>query len=552
MSSFWIIFYFVISYSFVYLFDIKKDIMIKKILLCLWVFVFSFVGVSFSAWRLQTVWLQEAESIYDANYTLSFLRRWAVLSKYLWQAKSVLALKSDVLFWWMWDWYPYFYAPNKQGYFSEYCSCDPFNNDTVSPSNCSCLPLDENSKWILNSYFSQLTDWDYAYYDYRPRSYWWTSCSYDQYWVQICFSANSVWRSLCFKDASCYNWCQWWNNVCNNFCNNFNGCWWGLKNSAWYSNLNFANLPYNDIWLAPWQAWYDWGWNIDWSSSVWDNTTLSWNLMYSTCTNWYVVSQVSSWYWWINNVCYAWTTQTWIINDYVAFTPVSQWLNFKEVYEWSLNITINWANPYYDSYLNWFQTWLWAMQKYKLWQVSFEVFKWQPVYLYAYFNRLYENGVMNWSFDAYNIANFCKLALFSDLTQQYKWTYFSDVCSDLNYNSWNWWTVTTWEVWSIDNDNQEIIPWWSSIWWWGWWWGVWWWGWWSSSSTSSWNIVSVDWSWTLSGNTNQNFDWTTFINDFYQKLQSNFQKPYNWLVWIVPTYILVFLVALILFRFLSH
>lgn len=522
---------------------VKKDVMIKKILLWLWISVVSLIGFS-SAWRLQTIWLQDAQSIYDNNYMLTFLKGGGVLSNYLWTSKSVLALNSNTLFWWMWDWYPYFYDNHWQGYFSQYCSCDPLISDTTVPTNCSCLDIDSSSPELFKNFFKQVNAWDYAYYHYQPYYSAWQGCSNSYWWVSVCFSSSSIWRSLCFKQARCSWGCQW--NWCSSICSQFWWCGGGLENSQNYTSLTFWNIPYSDIWYAPWQAWYDWWWNIEWSSSIWNNTSLTWNVMYSTCTNWYVVSQITNLYWWINNICYAWTNNTWIINDWVARTPIDQWLNFKEVYNWSLNITINGATPYYSSYLDWFNTWINNITRYKLWQISFDVFRWQPTYLYAYFDRLYNNWVIAWNTDAYNIANICKLALFSDLSQQYNWTQFSNVCSDLNYNAWNGWTVTTWEVWSIEDDSQEIIPWWTYIWWW--WQGAWWW----NNSTFSWNIVSVDWSWTLSWNTNQNFDWTTFINNFYQKLQANFQKPYNWLVWIVPTYILVFMIALILFRFLSH
>ena len=161
------------------------------------------------------------------------------------------------------------------------------------------------------------------------------------------------------------------------------------------------------------------------------------------------------------------------------------------------------------------------------------------MFLYAYFNRLYENWWIDWTVSryAYDVVNFCNLALYSDYNQPYNWSYFSDICDRYNANNTQP-IVNPVEIWDIDDD--EIIPPWFDNWWWDW------------SSTKSWYVVSVDWSWTLSWNTNKNFDWKTFINDFYQKLQSSFLQPTSWLAGIIPNYILVFMFALILFRFLQH
>lgn len=510
--------------------------MIKKILLWLWITFLSFIGFSNATFQFFEVWVDRFMSKWNLQYEVWFLPKWRLISTYLWTSKALVWLDDKYLIFWSNDWL-YLYNPwsfNAQWYFQYLMSCDAIDyNDSTWDALQNCTATQSFELWseLVSNFINSIKQWDLIFIeDETTRMGCGSYCSYDRYNIKVCFSSSTVSRTMCFLwDSSSY----WWSNPTY-------GSRLPLLNSLWLSSdVGFGSINRSILTDPPWFMW----WTIDWSSGIWQNTSLSWNLMYSTCTNWYVVSEVSKLYWWINNICYAWTNNTWIINDWVARTPMLQWLNFKEVYNWSLNVTINGATPYYSNYLDWFNTWIIAMQKYKLWQISFDVFNWQPVYLYAYFDRLYQNGVIPWQTDAYNIANICKLALFSDYTQKYNWSQFSYVCDQLSYNPWNSWIVTTWEVGSIDNDNQEILPPWTIIWWWNNWW---------SSNTSSWTIVSVDWSWTLSWNTNQNFDWKTFINDFYQKLQSNFQKPTNNLTWIVPVYIYVFLIALILFRFLSH
>lgn len=508
--------------------------MIKKIIWYLFVCSFVLLWSSFvNAWKLQQIWIDQLPSIYNNQFEVWFLKWWAVITNFLWTAKAVLALDSNKLFWWNENWKPYFYWPNWQWFFSMYFSCDDLAV-AWSPQNCAWDYITWDFQQIFKWFFSHVKATDYAYYSYESDE-WWVNCSYSYQNITVCFSSSEIWKSLCFKRTSCYNGCQNWSSSCQNFCFSEGGCGGGLVNSNWYTNLTFWSI--SPLWLsyAPWQAWYGGGWNIEGWSSVSDNVGMTWNLVYNKCTNWYVLNQIDYIYWRksFRDWCHAWINDTWYILWYDTWSYVVypwHWIDYKYVYK----NTKDWL-----SWDNWFNSNLDIMKRYKLWSFwPANPFIWKPLYLYTYFENLYENWVLpNDNFiTSYDILNYCNLYLYSNYEEEYKWTYFKSYCDNLNYNNWSS-SVTTWEIGDIDSD--EILPPWYDDW------SDW-------DVTTSWTVVSVNWNWTLSGDNNKNFDWKTFINDIYQKLQANYIKPNVWIVGIIPTYILVFMLALILFRFLQH
>lgn len=496
--------------------------MIKKFLLWLWISFLSFVGFS-SAWKFQIIWLDWSSSIYDTWYDITFLKWWWVLSSFIWQSRSVLAFTERAFFWWSVNWKPYYFDNSYQGYFWEYRLCDYFSDTTSQVSWCVKYEMTWDYKEVFINFFKWVNQWDVAFYDYEKMDLW---SSYYDNTVQVCFSSSQWNRSLCFRQHSCYNW-RW--------CSAYN--YWSLVNSENLPNsLTYWSIKQSWLWYAPGQAWYDWWWNIDWSSNTSVNVSLTWNLLYNTCTKWYVISKVRYIYWnFIDNVCYAWSNSTWYVTDDMSwFFPVPwYWLSYLDLY----NDTSDWM-----SWATWFRNYEDEMLRYKSWRLPVNPFLSRPIPLYSYFDLLYDNWFLwqnsddrfDWMVWPYFIYNYCKILLDNDYDSDYNWTFFKSACDDLNYLDSS--TINTWEIWSVW--DPEIIPPFFD--------------WWNSSVNSSWSIISVDWSWVLSGSTNQNFDWKNFINNFYQKLQSVFQKPYNNFVWIIPGYIVVFLLALILFRFLSR
>lgn len=501
--------------------------MIKKIL-WLWIFLLSIVSFS-SAWKVQEISLSQLPSIYDSNYDLWFLKWWAVLTTFLWQSKSIIAFDSDSFFWWSSNWQPYYYNDSSvQWFFWEYWACDELTWSDSVPTNCSSSPITWDYKTTFMSFFNNVNLWDYVYYDFENN--WYSQGSTSWAWanrVWVCWSSSTIHRSLCFRR-------QYYN--CSSCSSTQRQDYWSLVNSQNLSNLSFGAISNSRIGYAPWQKWYNWWWNIEWWSSVWENTIITWNLMYNSCTKWYILNQLE----WILHewFCYAWTYNTWLIDNSFTWNTYVYWywMTYRDMYKLSKS---NW--PYYNSYNDWYLSHFDSIKRYKLWQVSVNPFIWEPIVVYSYFNNLYSNYWIDISdlsskeFSSYWVLNYCNLYFSeSDLSSEYTWQYFQYLCNSLSNSDWSI-NLTTWAVWDPE-ESIEVLPPWFDL----------------SNNSSSWVVVGVDWSWTLSWETNRNFEWKTFINDFYQKLQSRFQKPVNNLVWIVPWYILVFMFALILFRFLSH
>lgn len=444
---------------------------------------------------------------------------WNLLSQYGAATRRMLAFNvsnyTKAYFFWNESWLPYMYyyyyndSVMIQWQYQYYWLCDELLSWSSSAVNCSKSPINSSFVESVIPIFNSMKSTDYFWY------YYWYYTSYSRhYYLLTCFSSSYYWKSICFNSD------DWVTNTLN------------LD-----VNVSMSDIPASIMSFSPWWSY------IEWWSNTSDNTVLTWNVTYNVaCTNWFIVSKLSSLYWW-TNVCYAWTYDTWtiritLINNSITYVPSEKWLDFKEVYSWSKDI------EYFSSYANWFNTWNDRMYRFKMWTLDLNIFNSQPVYLYAYFLRLYDNWlVYQWQNEVYNLLNFCKLALYSDYDKPYEWQYFQDYCNTTNFITTPWSNVTTWQVWDVENDNDlEVLPpnydvWWNNNWW---------------SYTSSWTIISVDWSGTLSGDINKNFEWKTFINDFYQKLQSSYQKPLNNVSWIIPNYILAFMFALILFRFLQH
>lgn len=374
---------------------------------------------------------------------------------------------------------------------------------------------------IVSNFISTLDNWDIVYVEDKiVRNGCWWYCTYNIYSIRVCFSSSSVWSTMCFVgDKSTYESEAYWSKTP------------FLRSSLLTWRSNFSNISLSLLSDPPWFSN-----NIEWWSSIWNNVSLTWNLMYNSCTKWYILNKLD-WILW-DQFCYAWTYDTWLIDNNFNWNTYiyDYWLNYRDLYKLSKSI-----GPYYSSYNDWY---LWhydSIKRYKLWQISQNPFIWEPVAVYSYFNNLYSNywidvaDLSTKEMSSYWVLNYCNL-LFSDSSNSsaYTWQYFQYLCDSLNSQDWSI-DVTTWIIGDPDESFEVLPPWFEY-----------------SNNPSSWMIVSVDWSWTLSWNTDNNFEWRTFINDFYQKLQSVFQKPTKNIVWIVPWYILVFMVAIILFRFLSH
>lgn len=379
---------------------------------------------------------------------------------------------SRSLFWVSWRLYFYFYCwvdSFYQWYFSK--ACKIYSSWWVlEASSCN-----ESDYTLANlEEFYSLTWYDFTRYSIGDFSYYYAN--------QICFYNSNNHYYYCFSRQNL---------------NSPLGIVW--------NEIDFSQYA----WWSPFWDWFD-------PLSPWiaDNVDLSWNLLYSDkCTNWYIVAKLHDLYWtdWLN-ICYAWSFD----NSLVSWTwnyqfSYNTWYTLKEVFE----NTSDWTYWYFNNYSDWYNSWSDSIYRYKIWQVAWNPFVWTPVYLYTYFNNLFNNWrIYPKSSNAFFILNYCNLALYSDYNQVYQGSYFQEYCDTIP-----WWRVNSW------NDNLT----WDSL----------------------WNIVGVSRNWILSG-ADEDFNWTTFINEFFQKLSWKFERPVWSLFWIIPNYILVFMFALILFRFLQH
>lgn len=490
--------------------------MIKKIILWLWLSVISFIG--FTNAKVQDVWLLKYPSTLDQNFSIWFIKGGGVLTDFLWSTKSVVALDTNTIFWWATNWMPYFYSEwvnTIQWFFDRYFSCDTLTTIDTLPDNCQLWWIIDYSwdlqstKEIFKNFFSNVVADDLAYYNYINNRYVGGTLSYIEQWLEVCWSSEIIWKSLCFRGWTC-------GASSSSHCNWFLGGW-QLTNSQNLSNLSFWNVSNNWIWYAPWQKWYDWdyswSWNISDSSSQWSNVSVWWNVVYWQCTNWQALQWYRNYIWINDYVCYWWlddfSIYTW---DYLV-TPW-KWLTVFDMYEWDN------SDHTYSGFNDWLQSWAYNYEMYLNWQ-WLNPFDMYPTVFKTYFGILYRTF-----WPSRDVHDYCRLLLNSDLN----W--------NLRDNSYIPSYVKDQLCEKIVNDNNISNPW--------------------QWTNSSWTVVSSDWSWIWSSNVSWSnlswwtpvYDWTDFINNYFNKLKWTYSNPtWSW-NWILPWFIVIALLGVMFFKFI--
>lgn len=493
-----------------------------------------FVGSSASAvsyWRYQEIWVNSYPSAMNSQYDITFLKWGGVLSSFLGVGRGVLALDENVLFWWTPNGFPYVYSPQFQWFFDRYFSCDYFNW-TWSLTNCSSQSIDyswDNSLnfEIFRSFFNNVNVWDYAYYFYDTYRYVGATYDYYTHYIYVCYSSSWLNKSLCFMGGRCSY---------DHFDSN---CKWNVVNSQNYQDLKFGNIPYSSIWYAPWQAWYLGGWNIEWGSDNMGSSSITWDLIYSTCTK----SRALSWYqrnWYTEKICYSsYNNNSDIFEGAWTITAFAlTWTDIKSVW----NATSDYLRGGSTGGSMWYSQWL------KYWRNTYEVYQRNsdtytnpflgvPVSIFTLMGNI---DIYGKPFTNESIIDYCNLLVYSsDLSTPYSWLYSIQICSQSAID------IVADNLW-LHKDNWQVVEWSSWIWitnrpWmynppvgnWG-----------SENGSQSW-WSSVDSSWYK--------DWITFENWFFNSLKDNFKYPTNtWTNWILPSYIILWLGFIILFRFLMH
>lgn len=476
--------------------------MIKKLKILLFAFLFVLFGFSFSsAYKIQPVGIDSFPSVNDVNYNVTFLKWGWVLTNYLWYSKSVLALDWGTFFWWAPNWLPYlYYGPyrNYQWFFNYFEVCSPITWLDSLPSDCSWSPLNTWSLELLQNFFSKVVAWDYVYYNYSA----WTDSS-ARWWqnIKICFSSSEVWKSLCFSEACNYN--------------NADICWSHLSNSQWYSNLTFASIPQNSIWYAPWQNWYLWqfNWNTDWSTQWTINNQITWDYVYWTCTNKEILVLLET-EGYNSYICYWWLDDFSLYDSSVSYNPIPwSWLSILQIW-WDSSARA------WNTFTDWFIFWNWLYKDTSnnytaMWESYPAVYR---TYFQLY--NQYKGSVL----DSRTILEYCNLKLSDIDLNTSAGGYFAPYCKTVNYEKQVWirqsrldWTIYSEGVYTGDVPISVN------------WWGVW---------NMSWLEIQSD--------------WLKFIQDYFNILKAKLSTNYSdWFSGIIPGYILIFLFAIILFKFLS-
>lgn len=145
--------------------------------------------------------------------------------------------------------------------------------------------------------------------------------------------------------------------------------------------------------------------------------------------------------------------------------------------------------------------------------------------VYRTYFQLY--NTYKWSvLDPRTVLEYCQLRTLTwDQLNNSAWGYFKPVCETIirEKQTWLWQSRLDWSIYS---------------------WGVY-----------TWDVpiwVNWNWVWNMSWVTAQS-DWLNFIQNFFNLAKSNLLTNYSWTPFgILPSYIVIFLIALILFRFISH
>lgn len=493
------------------LFDIKKDNMIKMIkkflfgligaIWFVWFWFFNFTDASLSVRQIWVLWYSPRDSSVD----ISVLLKWTFHTLNLGVWKRLLMYdNSHYVFWY--NWLPYFYVNSNwywwhlfnQWVVTEYSVCDYFDYTYTwdyLDLNCSSRSVTDWSSESIGTALKSITNDDYFIVSMMQWRSWWWYPIYDC--MELCISSKELNRSICFWwKAGWYNW-------------NYVGCGWTQWDLTWSLNLpDWVSFDYFDnsmLWFSPWVDFQGWGGS---SSVVWDST-LTWNVVYWECTNW----QVMNWYqskWYSSNLCYAWIplNSTWIV-----FPIAWQGVNYFDLYLANMWEFYTWWKTIYD----WFRYWRSAYINYNNWSSPLlNPFSWYDSALPSYFSMVQKYGI---AFDSDDILDYCFLQdnEVTDLNALYDWFNFDLACSSIS--------------------DTAVLK---------------------SDLISSWYVVGSDWSavfpsWSISG-WSQVTDWTDFINKFFNLVTTKIWVPSQsdlWL-WVLPSYIIISLLWLLLFRFLSH
>lgn len=373
------------------------------------------------------------------------------------------------------------------------------------------------SNWNVLSYWWQF---DWLHYSSRYNS----STSLENWiinWFYLCSDTyNGPWNSyntLNTRDNCTFNtwfnnlleytvWSDWWFYACNNWTPNnpnstFTNCLVCLHNN-WYVCIDKSNVSnVKNEYLTtvsvksiasfnPYSRYY---WDMQGPVEIQPWNNLTWDYLYQNVSYWEIWDYVENKLWYSKYLCYWWIDNFDISSGGISPIPWT-WKNIDE-------IQLNWQNVY-----NW--TDFFAYRKWLYWQN----YLWDTVpYVYkTWFDFYYQYWWANYEFN--DVYSYCKTKYILQLNRDtiYNWNNYKGIIDKIIREK-RFWLSLSWDI-------------------------VW---------------VNRNWIW------NNTWTWTdknavVYIQNFFNLLKENFPTKYDLWLWLLPAYIITFMLALILFRFISH
>ena len=519
--------------------------MIKKLkywllLLCgLFFWINGFVN-AMQDWVVHEIWHTYSSVIDNSHIEMGVLPKGSFISRYFWQWKAVfspVAIKwsendSDIsriiyFFWNNKKPYLYLYSKNanylffNQGYLTKYKVCDYFTD--AHPLNCSDTSI--TSEWdieLLTSFLSTVS-LDNDYYYYYTNIDWIVA---NQPYLQLCISSYEYDSSICFE-AGCTNYST------SSACQQLTGSLWLMPNLS-YSDLssylldNPPTLPQNSD--SSENVGVIGGDDIEWFNYYWTDEE---NLVSYFENNPY--------YKFDENVCYVWTNDfslyynmwnnpifyKWQGDNIFDLYSFLFWNNYTTKQVWMF------INAWSTNYLTWFQwknrdewwevDWLawyshssWYYQVWWTWQ--YDPFYWER--LAVYFMGMNTSSYMKLQSTLWEeIATYCYYKLQGDVNSWY------NVTDNSDESYWN-------NAGEFSQNLRRFKTYFSGS---------------DSIQSQSWDWTPLDWLY--SGD--NDLDFSTFFSKSFNRFKNVFTLDRGRLwTWIIPWYIIIFLLAMALFRFL--
>ena len=499
---------------------------------------FGFLVNSFaSAWYTREIWIT-GFSPFDNSVNLSVLKKWSFLSSVVWTAKDIFYMSENFYFAWLYNSNLggvslYNYTNWQQWYIKHYALCNPITWQSLDwtlndSSNCTIYDYSIWNMEIINNFLLQVNSYDYFWFDKFSNSNGSKST--------LCISSINLWKSLCFENCYVSNSNYY---ACSMYWNYSLGVAWDL---TWSLDLDwqFWNVPNYLLYSSPAVAWNTF---TGWNNEVSDSEGLEdYNYVWLSPSELVYYFENSPEYKFNQNVCKVWTDDfitllstvynsggvsfsAWLGSDLFQLYSSLYWTSFTITEVWSF--TNVWRNNYWTIFMTSASDRLYRMIYNWNWTVSLEYdnldiarYMSLPYVYYTFWQLTYAfwNSSSIWE----EIATYCYYKLWYYNNSDYS------IVDDhnLNYDSSAW----------AYNDNVRRSQWYRS---------------WSTS------IISQSWSWTPLDyfSWDDNLDFSTFFSKSFNKFRDNFSMELTnqdlW-AWFLPTYIIMFLLAIILFRFLFH